>query len=124
MHEWHGGGFDSVDALRRLRFTAPVADIIRVRIAPLGSDYVGVHLRHTDEQVDAEGFLESLRESLTGRRVLVCTDDPRLLADARRILAGSTVLVASEIMDTGGLPQHHAAPVAPPVVVDSERSTP
>ena len=115
VHERHGGGSASLDALRRLRFTAPVAAIIRARIAPLGTDYVGVHLRHTDDQVDAEGLLGSLRESLAGRRVLVCTDDPRLLADARRILAGSTVFVASEIMDAGGLPQHHAGAFPDPV---------
>ena len=108
VHEQCGGGSDSLDVLRRLRFTDPVAATVRARIAPLGDGYAGVHLRHTDDRVDAEGFLASLREPLAGRRVLVCTDDPRLLEEARRILAGSTVLAASAIMDTGGLPQHHA----------------
>jgi len=109
VHEQFGGGTASLDALRRLRFTPPVAGIIRARIAPLGTGYVGVHLRHTDLQLGDAGFLGTLRESLAGRRVLVCSDDARLLEEAPRILAGSTVLAASAIMDTGGLPQHHAA---------------
>lgn len=112
VHEQCGGGSDSLDALRRLRFTDPVAAIVRSRLAPLGGGYAGVHVRHTDDRVDAEGFLASLREPLAGRRVLVCTDNPRVVDLARRMLAASEVLTATTLADVGGMARH--APAAFP----------
>jgi hypothetical protein len=106
VHEQHGGGTDSLAALRRLRFTDPVAAIIRSRVAALGAGYVGIHVRQTDDPVDADGFLTALRESLAGRRVLVCTDDAAIVARARGILTSSEVFTASKIQDARGRPQH------------------
>ncbi|MGI9178225.1 MAG: hypothetical protein ACR2IT_10260 [Pirellulales bacterium] len=106
VHEQGGGGTDSLAALRRLRFTDPVAEIIRSRVAPLGTGYLGVHLRHTDDRVDAEGVFASLRAMVAGRRVIVCTDDPAVIELARGILNASEVLTASTIQDANGRPQH------------------
>ncbi len=108
VHEQHGGGSDSLAALRRLRLTDPVAAIIRSRVDPLGTDYVGIHVRQTDDPVDADGFLTRLRESLAGRRVLICTDDAAIVAKARGILTSSEVFTASTIQDANGRPQHAA----------------
>ena len=106
LHEQSGGGRDSLAALRRLRFTAEVAAIIRSRVVSLGTGYIGLHLRQTDNPIDAQGFLLSLRESLAGCRVLVCSDDPAIVAKASDILHASEVFAASLLQDSRGTPQH------------------
>ena len=61
----------------------------------------------TDIRTDYRSFLSKVAPQLTGRRVLVCSDDRAVIRSAEDILAGSQVFTVTETEDTGGQPLHH-----------------
>jgi hypothetical protein len=77
LHEqgWYGGQFESPNILKVLQFTNIVARDIRLNLATLPRSFVGIHIRHTDYTTDYVPFLESLRSSVSGKDILICTDN-------------------------------------------------
>ena len=61
----------------------------------------------TDIRTDYRSFQSKVAPQLTGRRVLVCSDDRAVIRSAEDILAGSQVFTVTETEDTGGQPLHH-----------------
>ena len=71
VYEQAGGGYTSLNALRRLGpLRADVAAEIVARLVPLGRGYDAVHLRHSDYETDFVSYLRELRPVLRGRRFL------------------------------------------------------
>jgi hypothetical protein len=106
LHQQHGGGTVSVDALRRLRLQPELAQYIRGRIAGLGADYDAIHVRHTDYITDLGQFFGSLAGKLAGRRVLVCSDNAEVIALARQTFKRAEIVTVSDVPDLGGRPIH------------------
>ncbi|TPW27859.1 hypothetical protein FJU08_19220 [Martelella alba] len=108
VHEQCGGGLESIDFLRHVRFTSEAANAILRRIIPLGADYDAIHVRHTDMKTDYQGFLKRIAPALAGRRVLLCTDSHAVQQEAPGLLAGcAEVLTLGAVPDTGDLGLHY-----------------
>lgn len=115
VHGQCGGGPGALRALAHLRLQPAVADGLIRRVAALGPDFAAVHVRHTDYRSDYKGLLVALGKRLAGRRVLLCTDNAAVAAEARDLWAGRLELCQlSALPDTGGAPLHEG-PVADPL---------
>ncbi|WP_176083556.1 hypothetical protein [Martelella sp. HB161492] len=108
VHEQCGGGLESIELLRYVRFTAETANGILQRILPLGGDYDAIHVRHTDMKTDYRDFLKKIAPALAGRRVLLCTDSHRVQLEAPGLLAKcAAVMTLAAVPDTGGMGLHY-----------------
>lgn len=114
VHQQAGGGLFSVCILRRLSFTADVANAIAERLIPLGGDYDAVHIRHTDYVSDYQGFLDNCRSLFAGRRLLVCSDNKEIKDYAEACLGANTeVLSVANIPDLQGRALHTSTEIDP-----------
>lgn len=109
LHHQHGGGTVSLDALRRLRLQPWLSRHIRSRIGALGDDYDAIHVRNTDYVTDVDRFFAGLAGTFNGRRLLVCSDDAKVIDLARATFRRAEVVTVTEVPDLGGRPIHHHA---------------
>jgi hypothetical protein len=110
VHHMSGGGEESIETLGILRFGRETRKNIFRRIEFLGSDYDAVHIRNTDYKSDFKTFLERIEPKLSGRRVLLCTDDSDVIGVAREKLCRSEIMVIGKSFPEGGKnkrPLHH-----------------
>ena len=105
LHDQCGGG-QGVQALVYFRFQPRIADEIRARLSLLPKRYKAVHIRHVDVPFDYIEFLATIKPLLNDLNVLVCTDDYRVLRDARQILSDSTIHHVANVPDTQGQKLH------------------
>lgn len=107
VHEQCGGGQQSFDLLRRITLSPAARQFVVSACHHLASDYAAIHVRNTDYKTDYEEFLRSVASSLTGRSILICSDDPKVFTAAKSIFRGSEVLtVSSPPFVSGGKPLH------------------
>jgi hypothetical protein len=106
LHEQYGSGKLAIDCLARLKLSATIAGQVRTALARLGKDYDAVHVRNTDYRTDYESFFARIHARVTGRRVLVCSDDAACIDFARTYFNRSDVLTVSTIPCTDGRPLH------------------
>lgn len=106
IHHRSGGGQESFYALRLLTFTEPVRSAIRQALSKCGDDYDAIHIRNTDIRTDYRTFLSQAAPRLSGRRVLVCSDDLAVIRAAKEVLGTSQVFTVTTTEDTGGQPLH------------------
>ena len=110
VHHMSGGGEGSMGTLGILRFKRETARDIDLRIRFLGSDYDAVHIRNTDYKSDFKTFLERIEPKLSGRRILLCTDDSGVISVARETLSRSEIVVVEKSFPSDGMrgrPLHH-----------------
>lgn len=111
IHERAGGGLESVHLLERVVLDAAVRAVVLERLAMLDASYLAVHVRNTDLRTDAGSLFRRIAPRVHGRTLLVCSDDARVIDQARRVFASSRVVTVSEIPDLTGAPLHHGAAV-------------
>jgi len=107
VHQQCGGGIESLDCLSRLRFTRSVAASIGDTLNAIGDNYLAVHVRNTDYRTDFRGFFKSIASEVTGKRLLVCSDDAKCIDFARTYFRKSEVFTVSRPPDTEGKPLHY-----------------
>jgi len=106
VHHRSGGGLESFYAIQLLTLTESVRSAIRQGLSKCGDDYDAIHIRNTDIRTDYRSFLSEAAPNLSGRRVLVCSDDRAVIRSAKELLTGSQVFTVTETEDTGGQPLH------------------
>jgi hypothetical protein len=106
FHEQFGSGKLAIDCLARLKLSATIAASVSTALGRLGMDYDAVHVRNTDYRTDYESFFARILDRVTGRRVLVCSDDAACIDFARAYFNRSDVLTVSTIPCTDGRPLH------------------
>jgi len=92
IHHRFGGGLDSLKALSLFRLNPSIREAVVQPLHQLGQDYDAVHFRHTDYKTDYESLIKSLQHKLVGRKVLVCSDNPRVIEYAKACLTESAVV--------------------------------
>jgi hypothetical protein len=101
-----GGGVLSIDCLKRFTFTPGIKEIVKNGISHLTSPYLSVHIRNTDYQTDYLTFFESIKAELSGKNVLICSDDAVCIAKARSFFDNSRVMIATDVPDLKGVTLH------------------
>ncbi len=94
VHEqgWLGGRLTSPLMLRKLRLTERARQDIRSRLATLPAEYVGVHIRHTDYTSDYRAFIAEIKDRVSGKHVLICSDSSEVIDYVTGELADSKVI--------------------------------
>ncbi len=107
VYEQCGGGLRGIEVLGHLAFTRDIANEIATRLLALGPDYDAIHIRHSDYRTDYQAFLRKAAPLFAGRRLLVCSDNAQVKAEAEACLAGNVEVVSiADIPDTSGVPLH------------------
>jgi hypothetical protein len=107
VHHNAGGGNSSHKAIQRIRFNEKTAKKIGERLASIGTDYDTVHVRNTDYTCDYKAFFETIYTKVCNRKLLVCSDDDRVVQFARAYFNQSAVLSLSSSTSAIGKPLHH-----------------
>jgi len=71
-----------------------------------GDDFDAIHVRNTDIQSDYKELFINARKRLSGRRVLVCSDDSAVIVAAKELLPESSVFTVTTTEATNGSPLH------------------
>jgi hypothetical protein len=106
VHHRSGGGQESFYALKLLTLTEPVRAAVRQALSTCGDDFDAIHIRNTDIRTDYRTFLSQAASRLSGRRVLVCSDDLAVILAAKDLLTASQVFTVTKTEDSGGQPLH------------------
>jgi hypothetical protein len=106
IHEAYGGGKQSIDMLRLLRFTTSVADEVKLRLSDLPDAYAVLQIRNTDMKTDYLPFLEALKHKITGKFVVVCSDDDAAVTQVRAALGFANTASLRRIGGFKGRPLH------------------
>lgn len=101
-----GGGKVSIQALALFSLKTDLQTAVRGALKLCGDDYDAIHIRNTDKTSRYRELLAGARERLSGRRVLVCSDDSSVIDVARSMLPGSDVFTVSTVEPTHGRPLH------------------
>jgi hypothetical protein len=109
LHHQFGGGRLAIAALQRLRLHDSLNDAFSERLQMLPPDYHAVHVRHTDIKIDYVECLSGLAAHGI-RDLFVATDNADVLAEFRRVMAGTSVHSFSELPQNDGKPIHKAPP--------------
>lgn len=106
LHEQCGGGTQSLELLRCLTFSDRLKREANAALSAIPLTYAAVHIRNTDHKTDYRPFLTNLRAALSGKNVLVCSDDAHAITFAKATLVQSNVFTVTITMDLGGRPLH------------------
>ncbi len=109
VHHQCGGGAMSVDCLERLKLRSRVAAEVNKRLSTIDGSYSAIHVRNTDMDTDYRPFFEEMKPKLTGKTVLMCSDDVGCIEYAKRYFDESNVVTISDIPDTGGQSLHEGS---------------
>jgi hypothetical protein len=106
VHHLSGGGSESINALTLFTLTPPLQAAVLEALDYCGDDFDAIHVRNTDIQSDYEELFDNARQRLTGRRVLVCSDDSAVIAAAHKQLSESHVFTVTTTEVANGSPLH------------------
>lgn len=106
VHHQSGGGPESIKALEIFALTPPLRQAVQEALETCGDDFDALHIRNTDIQSDFERLFSEARIRLSGRRVLVCSDDATVINLARQRLPESDVFTVTQTEATSGAPLH------------------
>lgn len=106
LHEQCGGGTQSLELLRFLTLSERLKREANGALSSIPSTYAAIHIRNTDYKTDYRPFLTDLRMALSGKNVLVCSDDVHAITFAKTVLADSNVFTVTLTIDLGGRPLH------------------
>lgn len=99
VHHRSGGGEESFHCLGLMKATEWLSKHIHKTIDALGNNFDAIHVRHTDYRTDYEPFIQSLKDQLAGRRVLVCSDNPHVIRYIMNELSGSEVFTFENTLE-------------------------
>jgi hypothetical protein len=106
VHNLFGGGSESLAALTLFAFTPPLRVAVLEALDVCGDDFDAIHVRNTDIQSDYKELFINARKRLSGRRVLVCSDDSAVIVAAKELLPESSVFTVTTTEATNGSPLH------------------
>jgi hypothetical protein len=92
IHHMSGGGEGSIKSIGLFRLKNEIRSKILSKIKSIGDKYDAIHIRHTDYQTDFISLFESIAPNLTGKRVLICSDNPYVLLKGSEIFKGAEVI--------------------------------
>ena len=109
VHEqgWFDSELGSLKMFNKIRFTNPVKDLIKSRLAELPNKYKAIHIRHTDYTTNYEEFIREIKNDLIGENVLICSDNFQVIDFVVKELAASKVFRLSRFDDNGGSRLHY-----------------
>lgn len=106
VHDQCGGRAFSIDCLARLKLTNDFRRDVLATLEPLseGAYYSAVVRHNSDYQTDYRAFFDKLHPHVTGRRLLLCSDNPEVLGFASERLEDVDLVFLSETPDSNGVP--------------------
>ena len=99
QRETLGGGLASERSVQRITVLPEVREQVVKVLNELPRPYLGIHVRNTDYVTEYKSFFDQLLPKVTGRTVLVCSDDAEVIEYARKffdlakVISSSTTLV-------------------------------
>lgn len=106
LRESLGGGHDAERVVQRITLNDAVRGEVKSALERLPTSYVGIHVRNTDYITDYKPFFERLMPKVTGRTVLVCSDDQEVIDYAKVCFELSTVVTSSHTPVKRGMRLH------------------
>jgi hypothetical protein len=107
VHEQPGGGTLSQAGITRVTLAPQIIPTVEAALQKLPSDYVAIHVRNTDLRTAYGDLFEQLFAKVTGRNVLICSDDPSVVSFGTKYFELSKVYSSSEAPKLDGKPTHH-----------------
>lgn len=104
-HQAGGGAHLAFNLLRRVTLEPRIASEFRARLRAIGTGYDAIHIRNSDYKTRWEPFLSEVVNKLTSDKVLVCSDDIRVIRFCQEFFP-KTFLMSSMPPDTGGKALH------------------
>ncbi|MFA5957248.1 MAG: hypothetical protein WC811_11810 [Hyphomicrobium sp.] len=105
-YEQWGGGSLSFGLMDKLRLSPKIRPMVLDRVRQFDGKYYAVHVRNTDLKTNYKDFFSKIVPEVSGKRLLVCSDDAAVIEYARNFFRSSEILTSSEIPDLGGKPLH------------------
>lgn len=107
IYEQCGGGTASFRFLEKFRLSDAVLAIAKERFKDLGGDYFSVHVRNTEEYLtNYPYFFNKILSKVSRKRLLVCSDDPEVVAYAKKFFTHTQIISVSDIRSVGNKPLH------------------
>jgi hypothetical protein len=106
--QW-GGSTQSYRALKHLSLVPSLATRVRSAIEGLPAGYAALHLRNTDYRTDIASVVHAMRDKVTGRDLLVCSDDATAFDQVREGLPATRVHRLTVPAFDDGKPLHISA---------------
>jgi len=110
IHHQRGGGRLSLRLLNRIRLNPDVAHEVQAMVSGLPDRYAAIHIRATDYTTNYQSVLQLLAKKERHLPIVVCSDNPNVLSDAKELLGDARVFhfsTSSEV--SAGAPLHDAA---------------
>lgn len=105
VHEQCGGSQKSIETLEKVRFTPDFKLAVSERIALLGGNYSAIVVRHAaDYKTDYVSVFRDIQQQMLGKRLLVCSDNAKVLAYAKNTLKETKILYFEDYPNTQGIP--------------------
>ncbi len=108
VYQAMGGGVASLCFLRRVTFTRQVQQAVNTLLDTLPTQYVAVHVRHSDLKTEFEGLIQHVDEKHPQSPVFVASDSDEVLVFARKLLGGRLVSAGAGF-ERDGQPLHTPA---------------
>lgn len=111
LHQQGGGAGKgkSFDLIDRLTLVPALAQQVRDAIAALPASYSALHIRNTDLRTDLDMVLDAIHNHVAGQDLLLCSDDPAVLAVLQAGLPATRVHQITTPHFDANRPQHKAA---------------
>lgn len=106
VHEQPGGGTLSHAGITRVTLAPQVISDIEAALQKLPSDYIGIHVRNTDLRTAYGELFEQVFVKVTGKNVLICSDDPSVVSFGEKYFELSKVYSSSVAPKLDGKPTH------------------
>ena len=106
VHFQSGGGPESFEALKFFKFTDELQILLNVAISNCGDEYYAVHVRNTDYRTAYKPFFKNIKDSVCNKRLLICSDDQKVIDFAKRFFNDTHVFTVTETINPDGKPVH------------------
>jgi len=90
VYEQCGGGVESIKLLNKLRLSKELNN--KFKKHKIYDSYFSIHVRNTDYKTDYMSLFEEIKNEVTNKKLLVCSDDPRVIENAKVFFTESIIL--------------------------------
>lgn len=107
IHEQCGGGTKSFGFFEKFRLSDAVLLIAKDRLKELQGDYLSIHVRNTEDYLtNYPYFFSKIFSKVSQKKLLVCSDDPRVVEFAKEFFTHTKIISVSNIRSVGNKPLH------------------
>jgi len=101
VHDQLGGGKEGINCLQRLKLTDSFRNDVLSLLHPLlEKNHIGLHVRNTDFLTNFKSFFEAVYDQSVNQRILVCSDDFKVIEFAKEFFNQSNVIYLSRPPNT------------------------